>query len=133
MKNPLHNELDLSSYWMPFTGNRAFKNEPRLMKSAQGLYYTTVDDRQIMDGMSGLWCCNAGHCHPHIVEAIRQAAGALDYSPEIFRLAQRLANMMPEGLRPFSLLTRDRNLLLPHSKLHWGITTRVGKANGPGW
>ena len=74
MKNPLHNELDLSSYWMPFTGNRAFKNEPRLMKSAQGLYYTTVDDRQIMDGMSGLWCCNAGHCHPHIVEAIRQAA-----------------------------------------------------------
>ena len=51
MKNPLHNELDLSSYWMPFTGNRAFKNEPRLMKSAQGLYYTTVDDRQIMDGM----------------------------------------------------------------------------------
>ena len=105
MKNPLHNEIDLSAYWMPFTGNRAFKNEPRLMKSAQGLYYTTIDDRQIMDGMSGLWCCNAGHCHPHIVEAIRQAAGALDYSPafqmghpEIFRLAQRLANMMPEGL-----------------------------------
>ena len=105
MKNPLHNELDLSAYWMPFTGNRAFKNEPRLMKSAQGMYYTTVDDRQIMDGMSGLWCCNAGHCHPHIVEAIRQVAGALDYSPafqmghpEIFRLAERLANMMPDGM-----------------------------------
>ncbi len=105
MKNPLHNEIDLSAYWMPFTGNRAFKNEPRLMKSAQGLYYTTIDDRQIMDGMSGLWCCNAGHCHPHIVEAIRQAAGELDYSPafqmghpEIFRLAERLAAMMPKGM-----------------------------------
>ncbi|MEE3279423.1 MAG: aspartate aminotransferase family protein [Pseudomonadota bacterium] len=105
MKNPLHNEIDLSAYWMPFTGNRAFKNEPRLMKSAQGLYYTTIDDRQIMDGMSGLWCCNAGHCHPHIVEAIRQAAGELDYSPafqmghsEIFRLAERIAAMMPEGM-----------------------------------
>ena len=105
MKNPLHNEIDLSAYWMPFTGNRAFKNEPRLMKSAQGLYYTTIDDRQIMDGMSGLWCCNAGHCHPYIVEAIRQAAGELDYSPafqmghsEIFRLAERIAAMMPEGM-----------------------------------
>ena len=105
MKNPLHNEIDLSAYWMPFTGNRAFKNEPRLMKSAQGLYYTTIDNRQIMDGMSGLWCCNAGHCHPHIVEAIRQAAGELDYSPafqmghsEIFRLAERIAAMMPEGM-----------------------------------
>tara|TARA_B100000586_G_scaffold52508_3_gene35260 strand:- start:12421 stop:13656 length:1236 start_codon:yes stop_codon:yes gene_type:complete len=75
------------------------------MKSAQGLYYTTIDDRQIMDGMSGLWCCNAGHCHPHIVEAIRQAAGELDYSPAfqmghpgIFRLAERLAAMMPKGM-----------------------------------
>ena len=101
----LHNELDLDAYWMPFTGNRAFKSNPRLIESASGMYYHTVTGQRLLDGISGLWCCNAGHCHPHIVEAIREQAGELDYAtafqlghPRVFELAARLARMSPADL-----------------------------------
>ena len=52
---------------MPFTANRQFKKTPRLLARAEGMYYWTPDDRQILDGTSGLWCVNAGHCRPKIV------------------------------------------------------------------
>ena len=101
----LHNELDLGPYWLPFTANRAFKSNPRLVVSASGTRYRTEDGRELLDGMSGLWCCNAGHSHPHIVEAIRNQAAELDYAtafqvghPTIFRLAERLAAMAPADL-----------------------------------
>lgn len=97
--------LDLKPYWMPFTGNRAFKQHPRLMVGAQGMYYRTVDGSQVLDGIAGLWCCNAGHCHPRIVEAIRAQAGEMDYAtafqmghPKVFELAERLADLAPTGL-----------------------------------
>ena len=101
----LHNELDLDPYWLPFTANRAFKSKPRLVVSASGTRYRTDDGRELLDGMSGLWCCNAGHSHPRIVEAIRRQAAELDYAtafqvghPTIFRLAERLAALAPADL-----------------------------------
>ena len=101
----LHNELDLGPYWLPFTANRAFKANPRLIVSASGTRYRTDDDRELLDGMSGLWCCNAGHSHPRIVEAIRTQAARLDYAtafqvahPTVIRLADRLAGMTPADL-----------------------------------
>ena len=101
----LHNELDLGPYWLPFTANRAFKSKPRLIVSASGTRYRTDDGRELLDGMSGLWCCNAGHSHPRIVEAIRRQAAELDYAmafqmghPTAFRLAERLAAMAPADL-----------------------------------
>ena len=101
----LHNELDLGAYWLPFTANRAFKAKPRLVVSASGTRYRTDDGRELLDGMSGLWCCNAGHSHPRIVEAIRAQAADLDYAtafqvghPTVFRLAERLAAMAPADL-----------------------------------
>jgi beta-alanine--pyruvate transaminase len=100
----LHNELNLEPYWMPFTSNRAFKKDPRLFVSARGMYYTTADGRQVMDAMSGLWCCNAGHCHPKLVQAVQAQVDELDYAPafqmghpRIFELAERLSNLAPEG------------------------------------
>lgn len=53
---------DLSHLWMPFTANRQFKSQPRLLARAEGMYYTSTDGRQILDGTAGLWCVNAGHC-----------------------------------------------------------------------
>ena len=101
----LHNELDLNAFWMPFTANRAFKKAPRIIESAAGMVCRTDDGRELLDAVSGLWCCNAGHCHPKIVEAIRRQAGELDYAtcfqlghPGAFRLAERLASMAPQGL-----------------------------------
>lgn len=96
---------DLEAFWMPFTPNRRFKAEPKLMVSAKGLYYQTSDGRQILDAIAGLWCCNAGHCHPRIIEAIQQQAATLDYAtnfntghPLAFTLATRLANLLPGDL-----------------------------------
>jgi beta-alanine--pyruvate transaminase len=94
---------DLSAFWMPFTANRQFKKTPRMLVSADGMYYKTADGREILDGTAGLWCCNAGHNRTKIVEAIRQQAGELDYAPafqmghpKAFELATRLRDMAPE-------------------------------------
>lgn len=95
---------DLSAYWMPFTANRQFKNAPRMFVSADRMHYRTADGREVLDGTAGLWCCNAGHNRPRIVEAIRQQAGELDYAPSFqmghpkaFELANRLRDMAPAG------------------------------------
>ena len=76
--------------WMPFTANRQFKAQPRLMKAAKGMYFTSEDDRQILDGTAGLWCVNAGHNHPKIVDAIQRQAATLDFAPT-FQMAHPLA------------------------------------------
>src|SRR5262245_10653907 len=73
-------DLDLDAYWMPLTSNRAFKKSPRLVVAAKDCYYTTADGKRIFDGLATLWCVNAGHCRPRIVEAIARQAGALDYA-----------------------------------------------------
>ncbi|VAW44955.1 Omega-amino acid--pyruvate aminotransferase, partial [hydrothermal vent metagenome] len=63
---------NLENYWMPFTANRQFKAKPRLVVGADGMYFKLADGRQMLDGIAGLWCCNAGHNRPRIVEAIRK-------------------------------------------------------------
>jgi beta-alanine--pyruvate transaminase len=95
----------LDAYWMPFTPNRAYKADPRMLARAEGMYYFTPDGRSILDGTSGLWCVAAGHNRPRIVEAIRRAAGELDYMhsfnlghPVAFEFAARLAGLTPQGL-----------------------------------
>lgn len=94
---------DLSAYWMPFTANRQFKQSPRLLVSADGVYYKSHDGRDILDGTAGLWCCNAGHNRTKIVEAIRHQAGELDYAPgfqmnhpKAFELASTIRDMAPD-------------------------------------
>ena len=96
---------DLSAFWMPFTANRQFKKAPRMLVSADRMHYRTDDGRDVLDGTAGLWCCNAGHNRPKIVEAIRQQAGELDYAPafqmghpKAFELANALRDMAPEGM-----------------------------------
>ncbi|HNB80362.1 MAG TPA: aminotransferase class III-fold pyridoxal phosphate-dependent enzyme, partial [Rhodocyclaceae bacterium] len=97
--------LDLDPFWMPFTANRQYKAAPRLLVSAKGMYYTSHDGRQILDGTSGLWCSNAGHCRDEIVAAIQQAAATLDFAPTFqmghplaFEAAAKLAQITPAGL-----------------------------------
>jgi len=98
--NPAPN--DLSAFWMPFTANRHFKRAPRMLVGADRMHYVTADGRRILDGVAGLWCCNAGHNRPRIVEAIQTQAAQLDYAPafqmghpKAFELANRLRDMAP--------------------------------------
>jgi beta-alanine--pyruvate transaminase len=95
----------LSAFWLPFTPNRAFKRQPRLVARAEGMHYYDPEGRAVLDACSGLWCVNAGHGRARITEAIRAAAGRLDYAPtfqfgheDAFRLATRLAELAPDGL-----------------------------------
>jgi beta-alanine--pyruvate transaminase len=95
----------LDAYWMPFTANRQFKKAPRMVARAAGMHFWTPDGREVLDAIAGLWCVNAGHARPRIVEAIRQQAGELDYAPafqmghpKAFELAERLAVLAPPGL-----------------------------------
>lgn len=96
---------DLSAFWMPFTANRQFKKAPRMFVGAKDMHYTTSDGRKVLDGTAGLWCVNAGHCRPKIVEAIQEQAAELDYAPafqmghpKAFELANALVSIAPEGL-----------------------------------
>jgi len=97
--------LDLEHFWMPYTNNREFKRSPRMIAAAAGMYYTTVEGKQVLDGLATLWCVNAGHCRPRIVEAIRKQAGILDFSssfsvghPLPFEVARRVAELAPAGM-----------------------------------
>ena len=97
--------LNLDNYWLPFTPNKKFKANPRLLTSAKGMYYKTDDDREVLDGIAGLWCTNAGHCHPKIVEAVQNQVAELDYAtafnmshPKAFELAEKISSLTPEGL-----------------------------------
>ena len=103
-KSPRPNSVnvpnDLAAHWMPFTANRAFKKNPRLLAGAKDMHYFTVDGRKIIDGASGMWCTNAGHGRTQISSAITKQAEALDYAPpfqfgipQAFELASRIAEL----------------------------------------
>ena len=96
---------DLEAFWMPFTANRQFKAAPRLLARAEGMYYWTADGREILDGVAGLWCVNAGHGRREVTEAVASQIAQMDYAPPFqmghpsaFRLANELVQLAPDGL-----------------------------------
>ncbi|ACD18627.1 omega-aminotransferase AptA [Paraburkholderia phytofirmans] len=87
----------LGSYWMPFTANRDFKQHPRMLVSAEGMYYKDIDGKPVLDATAGLWCVPLGHRQPKIVKAVQEAVSTLDYGPSfqvghpaVFAFAERL-------------------------------------------
>ena len=95
----------LDAHWMPFTGNRQFKADPRLVVEAHGAYFTDHGGRKIFDGLSGLWCSGLGHGRAEITEAVSRQVARLDYAPAFqhghpgsFELANRLRELTPAGL-----------------------------------
>jgi len=101
--SPRPNNLD--AFWMPYTANRAFKSSPRMLARADGMYYYTTDNREVIDGTAGLWCCNAGHGRREITEAIQRQAAVMDFAPTFqlghplaFQAAAKIAEITPEGL-----------------------------------
>jgi beta-alanine--pyruvate transaminase len=96
---------NLDALWMPFTANRQFKANPRLLVSAEGMHYQSVDGRQVLDGTAGLWCVNAGHGRREIIEAVQRQSERMDYAPGFqmahpgqFEFAARLVDMLPGDL-----------------------------------
>ncbi len=103
MPNPSINQLD--AFWLPFTPNREFKRQPRIVTGAEGMYYLDQNGRRILDSSAGLWCCNAGHCRASIVKAIQDTAASLDFAPSFqfghpkaFEAAAKIAALAPGDL-----------------------------------
>jgi beta-alanine--pyruvate transaminase len=95
---------DVDALWMPFTANRDFKKNPRIISGAEGHYYTSPDGTRRYDTFSGLWTSGVGHCHPKIVAAVQQQVAELDYcmtfqmgNEKAFELASRVVDMAPGG------------------------------------
>lgn len=97
--------LESSAFFMPFSANRQFKKAPRLLARAEGIHYYTPEGRKVIDGTSGLWCVNAGHCRKKIVEAVQKQVATMEFAPPFqmghpaaFEFADRLAALAPKGL-----------------------------------
>ena len=95
---------DLDAFWMPFTANRQFKANPRLLTRAEGMHYWTTDGRQVIDAVAGLWCVNAGHGRREISEAVARQLNTMEFAPAFqmghpiaFELANRLVALAPAG------------------------------------
>ena len=109
--NPISNAAaglsrqELEAFWMPFTGNRQFKDNPRMIVAADGCHYITADGRKVLDSLSGLWCCGYGHNRSEIADAVSHQLRNLDYAPGFqfgqplsFQLANRITALTPPGL-----------------------------------
>ena len=99
---------------MPFSANRGFKSEPRLMNEAKGMYYKKLDGTKVLDGTAGLWCCNAGHGNEKIVKAIQTQAAKLDFAPSFqmghplaFQAAEKLLSLAPSDAFQYAFFTNS--------------------------
>jgi beta-alanine--pyruvate transaminase len=102
---PAHSKEWMNAFWMPYSGNRNFKANPRMLVGAKDCYYTTSDGRQVFDGLSGMWTSGLGHCREEITKAIAKQSSTLDFSPPFqfgqplaFELANKLVELTPKGL-----------------------------------
>jgi beta-alanine--pyruvate transaminase len=98
--------LENSAFFMPFSMNRHFKKAPRLLARAEGIHYYTPEGRKLIDGISGLWCVNAGHCREKIVKAVQKQVAELDFAPPFnmghplaFEFADKVASLAPGDLK----------------------------------
>ena len=110
MSAPIHtpqtaSRESLEAWWLPYTGNRYFKDNPIIVTGAEGCYLTTSDGKAIFDGLSGLWCTGMGHGRREIVDAVGKGIGKLDFAPSFlvgndlaFEAANKLKALTPAGL-----------------------------------
>lgn len=127
----------MDTHWMPYTGNREFKANPRLVAAGQGKYYTLVDGRRLFDGLSGLWCTGLGHGRKEIVAAIASQAATLDYSPSFqfghslsFELANKIVERMPAGLNRVFFTgsgSESADTALKMARAYWRIRGQASK------
>jgi len=127
----------LAAHWMPFTGNRQFKRDPRILVGAQGCYFTDAAGRRIFDGLSGLWTCGLGHARPEITQAVGRQLATLDFCPPFqfgqpasFQLAERVVAHMPEGLDHVLFVgsgSEAADTALKMARAYWRLKGQAGK------
>ncbi|MAA86155.1 MAG: aspartate aminotransferase family protein [Haliea sp.] len=146
---PAHHKLtraQLEAHWMPYTGNRQFKRDPRMIVAADGVHFIDDNGRRVLDGLSGLWCSGAGHNRPEIAEAVQRQLLTLDYAPafqyghpKAFELANRVKSLTPQGL-DYVFFTNSgseaADTALKMARAYWRLkgqpakTRLIGRAKG---
>ncbi|MDC9581649.1 aspartate aminotransferase family protein [Xenorhabdus sp. PR6a] len=138
--------LNLKAHWMPFSANRHFQQDPRLIVSAEGNWLVDDQGRRIYDSLSGLWACGAGHSRTEIRQAVSEQLGTLDYSPGFqyghplsFKLADKIASLMPDDLNHVfftSSGSEAADTAVKMARAYWRIqgqpakTKFIGRARG---
>ncbi|HLY04573.1 MAG TPA: aminotransferase class III-fold pyridoxal phosphate-dependent enzyme [Rhizomicrobium sp.] len=127
---------DLSALWLPFTANRAFRRTPRMLARAEGMHFYDESGRALLDTCSGLWCVNAGHGRAQITDAIRAAAGTLDYAPTFqfghpaaFEIAGRIADLAPPGLDHVFFVNSGSEAVDAALKIARGYFHKIGQGS----
>lgn len=132
----MKNYKSLDAFWMPFTPNRAFKANPRIVIRTEGVFCYTDDGRQILDATAGLWCVNAGHGRKQIAEAIGKQALELDYTSPFnfghdigFEFAERLIQYTPDPLNKVFFANSGSEAVESALKIALAYQNARGKAN----
>ncbi len=101
----MKNINNMTALWKPFTPNRAFNKSPRIFTKSDGMYYTTDKEAEVLDAVSGLWCCNLGNKYKSVVDAVKNQAETMYYSPAFqvghpleYELANELVSIAPKDL-----------------------------------
>ncbi len=142
--NNMH--INYQAHWMPFSANRNFAKDPRMIVGAKGSYLIDDSGREIYDSLSGLWTCGAGHTLPEIQQAISAQLGQLDYSPAFqfghplsFKLADKIVQHMPEKLQHVFFTnsgSESADTSIKMARAYWRIkgkpskTKLIGRARG---
>ncbi|WP_128814370.1 aspartate aminotransferase family protein [Acinetobacter calcoaceticus] len=138
--------LNYQAHWMPFSANRNFHKDPRMIVGAKGSYLIDSNGREIYDSLSGLWTCGAGHTLPEIQQAVSSQLAKLDYSPAFqfghplsFQLAERIIQYMPEKLQHVFFTdsgSESADTAIKMARAYWRIkgkpskTKLIGRARG---
>ncbi|EXR08990.1 omega-amino acid--pyruvate aminotransferase [Acinetobacter sp. 1130196] len=142
--NNMH--INYQAHWMPFSANRNFAKDPRMIVGAKGSYLIDDSGREIYDSLSGLWTCGAGHTLPEIQQAVSAQLGQLDYSPAFqfghplsFKLADKIVQHMPEKLQHVFFTnsgSESADTSIKMARAYWRIkgkpskTKLIGRARG---
>ncbi|HAV4974136.1 aspartate aminotransferase family protein [Acinetobacter baumannii] len=142
--NNMH--INYQAHWMPFSANRNFAKDPRMIVGAKGSYLIDDSGREIFDSLSGLWTCGAGHTLPEIQQAVSAQLGQLDYSPAFqfghplsFKLADKIVQHMPEKLQHVFFTnsgSESADTSIKMARAYWRIkgkpskTKLIGRARG---
>jgi len=142
--NNMH--INYQAHWMPFSANRNFAKDPRMIVGAKGSYLIDDSGREIYDSLSGLWTCGAGHTLPEIQQAVSTQLAKLDYSPAFqfghplsFQLAERIIQHMPEKLQHVFFTdsgSESADTAIKMARAYWRIkgkpskTKLIGRARG---
>ena len=98
-------ELDQAHHLHPFTDLQDHsKQGGRIVSSAEHIYIYDSDGNKMLDGMSGLWCCNLGYSQDAIKDAIRAQLDELPFYNNFFKcsnqpaveLARAMSEVTPE-------------------------------------